>query len=199
MTQLLLIRHGQIQANRKGLWHGSTDSPLTWIGRWQAHKTSRHVGKKFPLTAVYASPLQRCRHTAAAIAKRAGHSVVVHDDLREYAIGEWEGMPHRELQKQHRFIDLSTENHDFAPPGGETLGGVAKRVTDALREIAGRHGPDERVAVVSHGAALGVALGTLLDNDPGRWTQYQFANCSLTELVLSPAPYVNFFNQTFHL
>ena len=69
----------------------------------------------------------------------------------------------------------------------------------ALREIAERHGPDERIAVVSHGAALGVALGTLLDNDPGRWTRYQFANCSLTELVLSPAPYVNFFNQTFHL
>ena len=91
----------------------------------------------------------------------------------------------------------------FETPQGTFLKVSPEAITritqEALREIAERHGPDERIAVVSHGAALGVALGTLLDNDPGRWTRYQFANCSLTELVLSPAPYVNFFNQTFHL
>jgi hypothetical protein len=44
-----------------------------------------------------------------------------------------------------------------------------------------------------------VALGTLIEQDPGRWTNYHFANCSLTELVLSPTAYVNFFNSTQHL
>ena len=34
--RLLLLRHGQIKANRQGRWHGSTDSPLTWRGRRQA-------------------------------------------------------------------------------------------------------------------------------------------------------------------
>jgi broad specificity phosphatase PhoE len=55
------------------------------------------------------------------------------------------------------------------------------------------------VLVVGHGAALAVALGSILNDDPRSWVEYPVANCSLTELVLSPTPYVNFFNSTQHL
>ena len=61
------------------------------------------------------------------------------------------------------------------------------------------HGEEEKVLVVSHGVSLGIAVGALLDGDPTRWSDYQLANCSLTELVLSPTPYVNVFNSTQHL
>lgn len=200
MAKLLLLRHGQIRANKLGHWHGSTDSPLTRHGRRQARRTAMHVGEHFvPVEAIYSSPLQRCRHTAEAIALATGLEVQVHDDLREYAIGDWEGMPFRELQERHRFVQIAREDQDFAPPGGESLRQVAERMVAAVNEIHTRHAPDARVLVVGHGAALAVALGSLLDRDPARWTDYPFANCSLTELVLSPAPYVNFFNATHHL
>jgi len=200
MANLLLIRHGQIKANRLGHWHGSTDSPLTWQGRRQAKRTAAHVkARHAPLQAIYSSPLQRCRATAEMIAAATGLEVQVHDGLREYCIGEWEGMPFRVLAEQHRFVEIATQDHDFAPPGGETLRQVAERIVPAMHEIHARHAADERVLVVGHGAALAVAFGTLLDRDPARWTHYHFANCSLTELVLSPAPYVNFFNTTHHL
>jgi broad specificity phosphatase PhoE len=200
MANLLLLRHGQIKANKLGHWHGSTDSPLTRHGRRQARRTADHIRDRFaPVEAIYSSPLRRCRHTAEAIALATGLEVQVHDDLREYAIGEWEGMPFRDLQEQHRFVEVATRDHDFAPPGGESLRQVAERIVAAVHDIHARHAPEARVLVVGHGAALAVALGALLDRDPARWTTYPFANCSLTELVLSPAPYVNFFNATHHL
>lgn len=200
MANLLLVRHGQIKANRLGHWHGSTDSPLTWRGRRQARRTARHIrANHAPLQAIYSSPLERCRHTAEAIARETGLEVRVHEGLREYAIGEWEGLPFQLLAEQHRFVEQATRDHDFAPPGGETLRQVADRIVPAVREIHERHAADARVLVVGHGAALAVALGSLLHQDPARWTSYHFANCSLTELVLSPAPYVNFFNATHHL
>jgi len=200
MANLILVRHGQIKANKQGHWHGSTDSPLTRQGRRQARRTARHIHEHFaPLQAIYSSPLERCRHTAEAIAAAVGLDVQVHEDLREYGIGDWEGLPFQLLQERHRFIEVATRDHDFAPPGGETLREVAARIVPAVQEIHARHGADGRVLVVGHGAALAVALGTLLDQDPARWVQYPFANCSLTELVLSPAPYVNFFNATHHL
>lgn len=200
MANLLLLRHGQIKANRLGHWHGSTDSPLTWHGRRQARRTARHIqGTLAPLQAIYSSPLERCRHTAAAVAARTGLEVQIHEGLREYGIGDWEGLPFQLLAQQHRFVELATQDHDFAPPGGETLRQVAARIVPAVREIDALHGGDARVLVVGHGAALAVALGAILDQDPAQWTSYQFANCSLTELVLSPAPYVNFFNATHHL
>ncbi len=200
MANLLLLRHGQIKANRQGRWHGSTDSPLTWRGRRQAKRTARHIQiTQPPVRAIYSSPLARCRDTAEIVAKRLGVEVEIHPELREYAIGEWEDCTFRELAVRYQFVELATDDHDFAPPGGETLRQVAERVVLAFQEIHHRHRDDERVLVVSHGAAMAVALGALLERNPGRWTNYHFANCSLTELVLQPSPYVNFFNLTHHL
>jgi broad specificity phosphatase PhoE len=200
MARLLLLRHGQIKANRQGRWHGSTDSALTWRGRRQARRTARFLAAQpGPIVGIYSSPLQRCRDTAAAAAQRLGIPVAVHDHLREYAIGEWEDLPFRQLAEEHRFIELTTGDHDFAPPGGESLRQVADRIVPAIMEIHEQHGDDGQVLLVGHGAALAVALGVLLENDPASWTNFQFANCGLTELVLSPAPYVNFFNSTRHL
>ena len=76
---------------------------------------------------------------------------------------------------------------------------MAQRIVPAKEDIHDAHHNDERVLIVGHGAALAVALGVLLDGNPSRWVDYHFSNCSLTELVLSPSPYVNFFNTTQHL
>ena len=201
MANVMLLRHGQIRANRQGRWHGSTDSPLTWRGRRQARRTARLLAATgTPIGAIYSSPLARCRDTAGTIAEALSLPVEIHDGLREYALGDWENERFDDLAGRYKFIERATRDHDFAPPGGgETLRQVAQRIVPAIREIHAGHPDDERVLVVSHGAAMAVALGTLLDGDPGRWTQYHFANCSLTELVLSPAPCVTFFNETNHL
>jgi broad specificity phosphatase PhoE len=118
--------------------------------------------------------------------------------LSEYAIGEWEGLAFRHLAETHDFVGRARADLHFAPPGGETLAQVSERVVAALQEIHDRH-QGEQVLIVGHGAAFAVALGSVLDADPARWVDYPIANCSLTELVLSPSPYVNFFNSTQHL
>ncbi len=200
MTSLLLLRHGQIKANLTGLWHGSTDSALTWRGHRQAARSARYISRLEPaVSAIYTSPLSRCVETAGKVGKRLKLDPVVHDDLREYAIGEWEGLPFRQLAEDYDFVNRSTKDPQFAPPGGESLFEVAARVVPALQEIHTRHEADNQVLVVCHGAAMAVALASLIDGDPGHWMKYQFANCGLTELVLSPSPYVNFFNSIHHL
>ncbi|MCZ6852377.1 MAG: histidine phosphatase family protein [Gammaproteobacteria bacterium] len=200
MTSLLLLRHGEIEENLHGLWCGSTDSPLTRLGRRQAGRTARHISRLHPrLSAIYTSPLERSIETAAKISKRLKLRPVINDDLREYAIGDWEGLPFQLLNRKYDFVNRCTQNPEFAPPGGESLAEVAARVVAALREIYARHVTDDRVLVVFHGAAIAVALGTLIDGDPKHWIKYQLANCGLTELVLSPGPYVNFFNSIHHL
>ena len=200
MASLLLLRHGRIRANRQGRWHGSTDSPLDWRGRRQIRRTARHIALAHrDITAIYSSPLQRCAITASTVGERLGLEPVVVDDLREYCIGEWEDTPFAALAEVHGFFEQVARNPTFAPPGGESLQAVAERTVAALERIHGAHGETERVLVVGHGAALGVAMGRLLGGDPRRWADFQVANCSLTELMLSPTPYVNFFNSTQHL
>lgn len=200
MASLLLLRHGRIRANRLGRWHGSTDSAPDWRGRREIRRTARHIAAAHPeLAAIYSSPLRRCRQTAESVARRLGLTPRIHEDLREYGLGDWEDMRFADLAGTHGFFERIASDPDFAPPGGESLRAVAARTAGALLEIHRSHGDAERVLVVGHGAALGAALGQLLGGDPARWVDYQVANCSLTELVLSPAPYVNFFNATGHL
>lgn len=201
MASLLLMRHGQIRANVAGRWHGSTDSPLTWRGRRQAKRTARFLARNESVSAIYTSPLQRCRNTATAVGAALDVPVEVHPELREYAIGEWEDLPFRHLYDEFNFVNLARADLDFAPPGGESLRQVSGRMVPAIRELHDRHveSDNEKILLVSHGAALAVALATLLEADPAGWTNYHFANCSLTELVLLPEPYVNFFNHTLHL
>lgn len=202
MAKLLLIRHGQIKANVEGRWHGSTDSPLTWRGRSQASRTGRHLAAAGAAPAfIYSSPLQRCRHTAERIAKPLSLTPQVEPDLREYCIGDWEGKRFDELAEEHDFVTRATQDPEFAPPGGESLRAVSERIVAAIQDIHSRHEhePEATIVIVSHGAVMAVLLGALLQETPARWTDYHFANCSLTELMLSPAPYVNFFNSTRHL
>jgi broad specificity phosphatase PhoE len=200
MASILLLRHGQIRANVQGRWHGSTDSALTWRGRRQARRTAQHLANyQSDISAIYSSPLQRCVGTARQVGARLDIEVKVREELREYAIGEWEGLAFRDLAQRHDFVNVATADPDFTPPGGESLSDVALRMVPAINAIHNAHPLDARVLLVSHGAAMAVALASLIDNNPSGWTNYQFANCSLTELVISPAPCVNFFNSTQHL
>ena len=197
---LLLIRHGQIAANAGGRWHGSTDSPLNRLGRRQIQRLGQRAEREWgDVAAVYSSPLQRCLLTARAIATPLGCEVLIDDDLREYGIGEFEDTPFATLQTEQDFFRRIRDDHEYAPAGGDSIAAVARRIVPALRRIH-RHDDSSRpIAVVSHGAALGIALATLLDADLSRWTNYQIDNCSVTELILEPEPLVGSFNNTDHL
>ena len=196
--RLLLLRHGQILANKDGRWHGSTDSPLTIKGRWQAYLTGRFLAKAASLDAVYTSPLQRCRHTGALASKSYNGVTKVVAGLAEMSIGQWENMAFTELNAEHRIIERFNEDLDWAPPEGESLGIVASRMQESLLQIADDHSADETVLVVSHGAAMAVALGQLLHQDPRAWMQYRFDNCSLTEIRLGDNPSLEKFNDCSH-
>ena len=197
---LLLIRHGQIAANARGRWHGATDSPLTRSGRRQVSRLAQRVhGEWGDLAGVYSSPLVRCLTTAQAIAGALGQAVIVDDDLREYGIGELEDTPFAVLQSEHDFFRRIKEDPDFAPAGGDSVNAVARRIVPALRRIYAADESERPIAIVSHGAALGIALATLLDADANHWTNYQIDNCSVTELLLEPEPLIAAFNNTEHL
>jgi probable phosphoglycerate mutase len=195
---LMLVRHGETPANLEGIWHGSIDTPLTPRGVLQAERVASHVADRFPqVAAVYASPLQRARRTAEAIAEATRLAVRVDAGLGEYHLGTWEGKTYRELFRQLRLLECMREDPDFAPHGGESPRQVAQRISGALRRIADAH-RGERVVVVTHGGALSIGLGLILDGDYREWKRVM-GNCAVTELVLDPEPALLSFNQTEHL
>lgn len=198
-ARLLLLRHGEIKANRQGRWHGETDSPLTGRGRRQARRTARFLSREEPgIERVYTSPMQRCQDTAGFVGMAMHRDIEVADGLSEMSIGAWEDMRFRDLENDYQLIKRLTVDPDFTPPDGENLNQVANRVTAELRAIDQRH-DGQTVLVVSHGVAMAVTLAVLLDGSPAKWVNYHFHNCGLTEFVLTPEPVVYTFNQHGHL
>ncbi|MEO2167569.1 MAG: histidine phosphatase family protein [Alphaproteobacteria bacterium] len=194
-TILTLIRHGQTSANTGGVWHGSTDTPLSEHGRDQAARVARGILSRFRPAAIYASNLQRALHTALAIAEPHGMEVVVDLGLREFDLGSWEGRTYRELWDKEDLWRKMKHDPDFAPHGGESPREVTDRLVATLQKLAASH-PGERIVCVSHGGAMSMALGHILEGDYSEWTRL-LDNCAVAELVLEPEPTLLSFNESW--
>ncbi len=198
-THLIIVRHGQIQANVDKKWHGWTDSALTPVGIQQAEKVAERIAAEHPdITAVYASPLQRTLHTAQKIAELLNIEVVTEPRIKEYGIGVFEGASFDELKDLHNFFAQVAANPHYAPDQGESISAVGERVTTAFNDFVKRH-PGEKIVAVSHGAAMALALAGMFHQDWYAWHQYQFQNTAVTEVNLGPAPELLRFNCVAHL
>ena len=197
-AHLLLVRHGQIQANLDRVWHGSTDSALTQQGREEAQAAGRFLAAAHAgAAALYTSPLERARATADAISGATGLEPISDPGIGEFGIGDLEGESYASLYTEHLLFE-KIRDPNWAPPGGESVGQVLERVIGAFQRIAGRH-PGREVIVVSHGAAMGLALAHLIDGDAMDWQKYHKHNCGVSEFVLEPAPSLVHFDQIEHL
>ena len=182
--RLILVRHGQIDANLDHRWHGSTDKGLTDQGLEEARRVAAHLARTRPdVAAVYTSPAERARSTAIPIAAALGVPLIVSPGLAEYAIGILENELFADLLAQHRFFEQADADLSWAPPGGESLDAVGTRVVATWRKIAHDH-PGSEIVVVSHGAAIAIGLNVLLQGGPRGWPRYRLRNASLTEIVL---------------
>ena len=195
---LTLIRHGETSANTGGVWHGSTDTPLSERGRRQARRVAEHLAMASErYHHIYCSPLERARHTAEAIDVGLGLGVAQDPGLREYDLGSGEGKTYKDLHDNYHLWDKMKEDPDFAPHGGESPRQVVERYVAALQRIAGAH-PGERVIVVGHGGAFSMALAHLIEGSYTSWGRVM-DNCAVSELWLEPEAVLKQFNFTDHL
>lgn len=153
-TTLLLARHGETHWNATRRWQGHEDIPLNDRGRAQARELADLLADE-PVSAVYASDLQRARETAEIVGNRMGLPVETDPRLREIFFGGWEGLTTPEIE--HRFPDevarWRADDGTNAFAGGETYTAMGDRVVAALDEIARAH-PGETVLVVLHGGPI---------------------------------------------
>jgi len=197
-TVYTIVRHGETAANTGGVWHGSTDTPLSERGRRQAERVAAHLAAAHPdVAALYTSPLERARHTAEAIARALGVEPRIDTGLAEYHLGRWEGETYAALLKEHQLWQNMQRDPDWKPHGGESGRDVVDRFRASLERIGGAH-PGARVIVVSHGGALALAMAALLRGRVGEWYE-PMANCAVSELVLAPKPELLSFNAVGHL
>ncbi|MDH5171367.1 MAG: histidine phosphatase family protein [Gammaproteobacteria bacterium] len=196
-TRLGLVRHGQTHANIEHVWHGQTDTALTELGHRQARLLGRHFHHYMEPEVIYASPLQRARLTAEAVAARYSIPVQLDPRLMEFDLGDWEGATFESLRGAGNIMEQLVRNPDFSAPNGESQNLVRKRMVEAIEDITHRH-PQQNIVIVAHGVAIGIALSHLIEGDTTRWPNYTKDNTAFSELCLSTNTLLSY-NKTDHL
>ncbi len=163
---LLLVRHGQTPTTGAVLPARRPALHLSAAGRRQAEALAARVGRLDGLAAVYSSPLDRARETAAPIARARRLAVRVEPALADVDFGRWAGQRLRALRKTREWPLVMRHPSGFRFPGGESFLEMQARVTAALARLVARH-PGETIVAVSHAdpikAAVAHALGVHLD------------------------------------
>ncbi len=164
---MLLVRHGSTPTTGKMLPGRAVGLHLSEKGRAQAAAAAERIAAltKAP-SAVYASPLERTRETAAPIAKALGLRVRTAPGLVEVDVGEWTEKPLARLYRTKEWPTVQRWPGGFRFPAGESFAEMSVRSMDAVLGLVAEH-PGQTIVAVSHAdpikAIVAAAAGVPLD------------------------------------
>lgn len=155
MTRLILVRHGQSEANLKNIGAGQRDYPLTELGHKQAERVADYLLAHHSIDCIYASDLSRAISTAKPTAERLGLPIHTDRRLREIDTGDWAGLPFdvRRSQYPEECRRLREDYSHMRFPGGESIIEVYRRVVACVLQIL-EENEGKTVLIVAHAGAL---------------------------------------------
>jgi probable phosphomutase (TIGR03848 family) len=195
-TLVLLVRHGQTPTTGKLLPGRASGLHLAETGVAQAERAAERIAQLPRVDAIYTSPLERARETAAPIGRAMGLKVQVDRGLLECDFGDWTGAELKKLMKLPEWSSVQRAPSTFTFPGGESFTAMQSRMVGAIDRLRARH-PGGVVVCVSHAdpikAAVAHALGTHID----LFQRIVIGTCSISAIAYgSGAPVVLTVNST---
>lgn len=186
-TTILFVRHGQTPTTGKILPGRAPGLHLADEGQAQARAAARLIAAAHPKTAaIYCSPLERTRETAAPIAKALGLRVRIDKGLLECDFGQWTGARLVALAKKPEWMTVQRNPSGFRFPAGESFIEMQNRMVDAAQRLTAKH-PGQTIVCVSHAdpikAAANHAVGAHLD----QFQRIVISPCSITTIAYGPA------------
>lgn len=135
--EIFLVRHGALQSpGGPRRFIGQLDLPLSDQGVEEAERLRERL-RDANLSAIFCSDLERSRATAAIIARPHALRPEVRPELREIALGEWDGLTFDAVRRNHpeAFEERGRDIIHFRPPGGESFLDCSLRVIPAFYSI----------------------------------------------------------------
>lgn len=165
MTTFALIRHASHALVGHTIVGRAPGVRLSPEGLRQAEVLAERL-EGSSIRALYSSPLERARATAAPIAARLRLEVQIADELHEIDFGDWTNRTLADLHDAEAWRAFNLFRSSSRIPHGETMIDVQGRMLQLVERLCAAH-PEQMVALVSHGdvikATLAHCLGVPLD------------------------------------
>ena len=150
--ELLVIRHGQSEADILHVIEGRADFELTELGHRQAQCMAEWVGARYRLTGIFASPLKRAAQTARHLQQKTQATLAFDEDLMEFQNGLIAGLPREEANR--RYPAPSVKHPHTALYEMESMIQFRMRAETALSRILHEQDADAVIAIVAHGGII---------------------------------------------
>ena len=198
MKELILVRHGQSEYMITGLTGGWTDSPLTDLGRKQAHLTGQNLLFLKDSFQFYSSNLSRTAQTAHIIGEILSKKPVLVPDLRDFNNGIARNCTQKEADKMR--LPITDPIMDWIPyPEAESWRNLHERVTTFLDRIKNH----DTALLVAHAMVIISAIHWWLESkeDVVNRVSFDIDVCSITRLRINKwgEKTISKLNDTSHL
>jgi 2,3-bisphosphoglycerate-dependent phosphoglycerate mutase len=154
--KLFVFRHSETFDNSRAILSGWRDSTLTPKGIIQAETISKQL-KHYKIDYAFTSHLKRAKQTLEIVLKSHTSTILFTDDrLMERCYGLWQGRKKKEIEDEDsNCYEQCHRGYNQAPPDGESLKMVEKRVISFLNEFTGwlNHNPGN-VAISCHNNSI---------------------------------------------
>ncbi len=183
-TVICFVRHGTTPTTGKILPGRALGLHLSERGLAEARTAGERLAALDSVHAIYASPLERARETAGAIAKQVGQRVRIERGLLECDFGEWTGKELSKLAKLPEWQTVQRHPSGFRFPGGESFLEMQLRIADTVERLRQRH-PGEVIVCVSHADVIKVAVTDALGVPLDLMQRTVISPCSVTVVAYS--------------
>ena len=159
--KLLVIRHGESEADLLDVHEGRADFALTERGHRQAESMAEYVAENYIISKIYASTLTRAKQTAQHLSHKTTIPIIFDKNLMEFNNGLLAGLPRDVVREKYPIIpDLPI---DKAVYGQESQVEFRQRAENALSRVISESQAYETVAVVSHGGMINQLYRSLFE------------------------------------
>lgn len=173
--KIYVTRHGQTNLNKQELMQGRVDEPLNETGIAQAKQAAQKVADvKFD--AVYASPLDRAKKTAAIIGHVDEQELIIDERIIEAEFGKYDK---RKYSAVGLWMSLYWGFPEIfpAPKTVEKVSEMVERSSAFMKELESKD--YENVLVVCHGGIIRAICGYLEDKKNGIKWRPRPTNCEI--------------------
>jgi broad specificity phosphatase PhoE len=207
IERIILIRHGESNANVMNKFSGFQDVDLTEKGIWQAKRLAQRL-KNVEVDKVYCSDLKRAHHTAKIVFGNREIDIIPRPNLKEMNFGVWEGYTFEEVKLKFGYgeeFNYWTENTNVKAciPKGESLIKLNERVMGEFNKILKFHesiDKNETISIVCHGGTIRVILVNILHMKLEKmWNIAQYSTALNIISYSEKSTFINLMNDISHL
>ncbi|MDE7282995.1 MAG: histidine phosphatase family protein [Lachnospiraceae bacterium] len=149
--KLLIIRHGESEADILDVHEGRADFELTERGHCQADAMSEYVRQNYQITKIYHSTLRRAKQTAEHLALKTQAPLIPDENLMEFNNGLIAGLKHSVVEEKYPQMKVPVHSSVYEQ---ESMLEFRYRAEYMLSKLMSENDDENTIAVVTHGGMI---------------------------------------------